>query len=72
MNTKSVCVGLPDRQPPDVLDQVVAKLQRGETAGAIILLELFLADEPSTPSRSSTTLAWRSAMRGASTRPSGT
>jgi tetratricopeptide (TPR) repeat protein len=37
----------PDRQPPDVLDQVVAKLQRGETAGAIILLELFLADQPS-------------------------
>ena len=36
----------PDRRAPDPLDQVIAKLQRGETTGAITLLDLFLADQP--------------------------
>ena len=36
----------PDRQPPDPVEQIVGKLQRGEHAGAITLLQLFLSDRP--------------------------
>lgn len=36
----------PDRQAPNELDQIIAKLQRGERAGAITLLQLLLSDRP--------------------------
>jgi tetratricopeptide (TPR) repeat protein len=36
----------PDRKPPDPLEQIVEKLNRGEYAGAITLLRLFLSDRP--------------------------
>lgn len=36
----------PDRQAPNELDQIIAKLERGERAGAITLLQLLLSDRP--------------------------
>jgi len=36
----------PDRQSPDALAQVVEKLKRGEYAGAVTILRLFLSDKP--------------------------
>lgn len=36
----------PDRQAPNELDQIIAKLERGEHAGAITLLQLLLSDRP--------------------------
>ena len=36
----------PDRQPPDPLEQILAKLQRKDYGGAITLLQLFLSDRP--------------------------
>ena len=36
----------PDRAAPDPLEQILAKLQRGENAGAITLLQLLLSDSP--------------------------
>jgi len=36
----------PDRAAPDPLEQIISKLQRGETAGAITLLQLMLSDSP--------------------------
>jgi Flp pilus assembly protein TadD len=36
----------PDRQPPDPLEQIVGKLQRGDYSGATTLLQLFLSDRP--------------------------
>ena len=36
----------PNRQAPDELDQIIAKLERGERSGAIMLLQLLLSDRP--------------------------
>jgi Flp pilus assembly protein TadD len=36
----------PNRQAPNELDQVIAKLERGEQASAIMLLQLLLSDRP--------------------------
>lgn len=36
----------PEGSPPDPMDQIVGKLQRGDRAGAVTLLQLLLSDRP--------------------------
>jgi tetratricopeptide (TPR) repeat protein len=39
-------VWTPDRQAPNEIDQIIGKLERGEHASAIMLLQLLLSDRP--------------------------
>jgi Flp pilus assembly protein TadD len=47
VDTKSIEVTwTPDQQPPDPLEQIIGKLQRGDYPGAVTLLQLLLSDRP--------------------------